>query len=369
VWLQASAAITRQLLAPDSDDDRHLQMVAERTKDIADADLVVMAFPTDTDPTQLRIEVSAGADAEHLRGQLLPVNGSLAGQVYTTGEPELQAQLADGTGLAALTSGAVELGPVLCVPLAGSGRVHGVLTAARLAGRPGPTPDDVDMIASFANHAALALELAEARREREWARLLDDRERIAADLHDQVIQRLFAAGLNLQGLTATTGTGRTADRLRAAIVELDDTIKQIRTSVFHLQQDPRILDTGVRGRLLDLLTELTPALGFAPALRLSGPLEDTLSEAIAEDLLAVLREALTNIARHADAHSADVDVTATGGQLTLRVGDDGRGMGPTQRRSGLANMRRRAEAHRGTLDVTPRAPSGTVVAWSVPQQD
>jgi signal transduction histidine kinase len=367
-WLQASAAITRQLLAPDSDDDLHLQMVAERTKDIADADLVVMAFPADTDPPQLRIEVTAGADADHLRGQLLPVNGSLAGQVCTTGEPKLQAQPTDGTGLAALTSSAVELGPVLCVPLAGWGRVHGVLIAARLAGRPGPTPDDVDVVASFVNHAALALELAEARREQEWTRVLDDRERIAADLHDHVIQRLFAAGLNLQGLTATAGPGRTTDRLQATIVELDDTIKQIRTSVFQLQQDRHILDTGVRGRLLDLLTELTPALGFAPALRLSGPMEGTLSEAIAEDLFAVLREALTNIARHAGARSADVDVTAAGGPLTLRVGDDGRGMGLTQRRSGLANMRRRAEAHHGTFDVTPRTPSGTEVFWSVLQR-
>jgi signal transduction histidine kinase len=246
--------------------------------------------------------------------------------------------------------------------------VHGVLAAARLAGRPDPTADDVNRVTIFATHAAMALELSEARREREWARLLEDRERIAADLHDQVIQRLFAAGLNLQGLTTITGPGRTADRLQATIVELDDTIKQIRTSVFQLQQDPRILDTGVRGRLLDLITELTPALGFAPALRLSGPLEGTISEAIAEDLLAVLREALTNIARHADAHSADVDLTATGEQLTLRVGDDGHGMGPTRRRSGLANMRRRAEAHGGTFSVTPRVPAGTVVSWSVLQR-
>lgn len=368
--LQDPAATRRQPLTPDSDDDlhEHLHLVAELTTQIADADLVLMAFPTDMVRAQLRIVVSAGTDADQVRGQLVPVEGSLAGRVYTTGESELQAQLTDGTGLAPLPSGGVELGPVLCVSLAVSGRVHGVLAAARLAGRPGPTSDDVKKVTTVATLAATVLELTEARREREWARLLDERERIAADLHGRVIQRLFAAGLNLQGLTTIIGPGRAADRLQAAIDELDDTIKQIRTSVFQLQQDPRVLDTGVRGRLLDLLTEVTPVLGFAPALRLAGPLEGTLSEAIAEDLLAVLREALTNIARHADAHSADVDLTATGEQLTLRVGDDGHGMGPTQRDSGLANMRRRAEARCGTFTVTPRLPAGTVVSWSVPQR-
>jgi signal transduction histidine kinase len=364
-WLQASAALTRQLLAPDTDDDAHLQVITERTKEIADADLVAMAFPAAADPGQLRIEVAVGAGADSLRGQLLPAAGSLSGRVYTTAAPELLAHLAGG-GLATLTSGEVELGAALSVPLTGSGRVHGVLTAARRAARPGFTPADVDMVAGFANHAALALELVEARREREWARLLDDRERIAADLHDHVIQRLFAAGLSLQGLLATAGPGRMAERLRATIGDLDDTIKQIRASIFQLQTDPRAADPGVRARVLAVLGEVTPALGFTPALRLSGLFEGAVDEPVVADLLAVLREALTNIARHAGASSAEVELTSTGGQLTLRISDDGRGIAPTQRRSGLANMRRRAEAHGGTLTVGDREPTGTVVSWRVP---
>jgi signal transduction histidine kinase len=365
-WLQASAAITRQLLAPDALDDVALAVIAERTKDIADADLALLLFPDDVDPGLLRIEVSVGANAEHLRGKAVAVDASLAGQVFRGGEPARVALLAQGFGLSALTSGEVEIGPALAVPLSGWGQVHGVLSVARLAGRPGFQPPDVEMVASFANHAALAIELAQARREQERAAMLDDRERIAADLHDHVIQRLFAAGLSLQGFAAGLPPGRAADRVQQTIVDLDDTIKQIRTSIFRLQQDPRAVVVGVRSQLLDLLAELTPVLGFEPGLQLSGVLEGTVPAPVVEDLLAVLREALTNVARHAAADSVDVSVNAGSGRLVLEVRDDGRGMGAATRRSGLANLRRRAEAHGGTLEILPRQPSGTGLCWSVP---
>jgi signal transduction histidine kinase len=364
-WLQASAAVTRQLLAPDAQDDRSLQLIAERTKDIADADLALLLFPDDGAAGQLRIEVTVGAEARHLRGQTLPLDASLAGRVYRAGEPACVAQLASGTGLTSLTTNGVDIGPVLAVPLTGFGRVHGVLSVARVAGRSGFTPADVDMVASFANQAALAIELAQARREQERAEMLDDRERIAADLHDHVIQRLFAAGLSLQGFAAGLAPGRGADRIQRTIVDLDDTIRQIRTSIFRLQQDPRGVVAGVRSQLLDVLAELSPVLGFEPGLRLSGVLEGTIPGPVVEDLLAVLREALTNVARHACASSAQVDLSAGDGRLVLRVSDDGRGIGPTTRRSGLANLRRRAEAHGGTLELLPAQPSGTVLCWTV----
>jgi signal transduction histidine kinase len=196
--------------------------------------------------------------------------------------------------------------------------------------------------------------------------MLDDRERIAADLHDHVIQRLFAAGLSLQAVTVGLPPGRASDRVQATIVDLDDTIKQIRTSIFQLQQDPRAVVGGVRTRILDDLAELTPVLGFEPAVQFSGVLEGTVPGPVVEDALAVLREALTNVARHAAARSALVELTAADGRLELRVSDDGRGIGPTRRRSGLANLRRRAEAHRGGFEVTQGRLSGTVLAWRVP---
>jgi signal transduction histidine kinase len=195
--------------------------------------------------------------------------------------------------------------------------------------------------------------------------MLGERERIAADLHDHVIQRLFATGLSLQALASTLGPGRAGQRVLTAIADLDATIAQIRTSIFALEQNPQSPPQGLRARLLSVVTDVTPALGFAPAVRFSGLL-DCLPDQTAEDLLAVLREALTNIARHAHAHTADVDLSGHPQWLTLDIRDDGAGLGDTTRRSGLTNLRHRAQHHGGTLTLTPCDPTGTLLSWSIP---
>jgi len=196
--------------------------------------------------------------------------------------------------------------------------------------------------------------------------MFEERDRIAADLHDHVIQRLFAAGLSLQSVAARLPPGRDADRIVGAITDLDDTISQIRNTIFQLQRMPEQRGSGVRGRLLDVLADVAPALGFQPSLRLAGPLEHLLSGVLLDDLLAVLREALTNVARHARATSVIVEVTATPERLTLAVLDDGGGIPEGGRRSGLLNMRGRAEHHGGAFTLAPRDPSGTALSWSVP---
>ena len=370
-WLQATAAITRRLLSPDPADptDRvgagdPLQLIAARSREIADADLVTLVRPAENG-SDLRVEVAVGAGAEDLPGLPVPRQGSLSGRVFTTGQPLRLAHPRDEAGLASVASGALDVGPVLVVPLCGSTRVHGVLSLARIHGRPAFTPDDLELAAGFANQAAVAIELAAARVEQHRAAMLDERERIAADLHDHVIQRLFATGLSLHALANTLGPGPAGQRVLAAIAHLDATIAQIRTSIFALQHNPQTPPRGLRARLLDLVTELTPALGFAPAVRFSGLL-DCLPDQTAQDLLAVLREALTNIARHAHAHTADVDLTGHPQWLTLDIRDDGVGLGDTTRRSGLTNLRHRAEHHGGTLTLTPRDPTGTWLSWSIP---
>ena len=362
-WLQASTTITRQLItADDAAEPRHpLHLIAERTREIGDADLVAVVLPA-ADGTELSVDVAVGAGADVLPGQRVPLQGSLSGQVFSTGVP-LRVARPDEAGLASVASGDMEVGPVLVVPLVGSTRVHGVLSVARLHGRPTFTGEDMDMAAGFANHAAVAVELAEARAEKQRAAMHDERERIAADLHDHVIQRLFAAGLSLQALATTLGPGRAADRIVATVADLDDTISQIRTSIFQLQQAPRA--QGLRARLLDVVGAEAPALGFDPAVRFAGPL-DTLPEGVADDLVAVLREALSNIARHARARTAEVELIAGTERITLDVHDDGIGLGPTARRSGLANLRRRAEQHGGTLTLGPRRPTGTCLTWAIP---
>jgi signal transduction histidine kinase len=366
-WLQASAAVTRQLLSTETDAGDPLRMIAERCREIAGADLVAVLLPGEREGVAgLAVGVAVGEDPGALRGRWIPLAGSVPGRVYTEAAPVRLTALRDGGDPGALVSPVLEVGPVLAVPLLGSRRVHGVLWAARLGAAPAFTSVELDMAGSFANHAAIAIELAEARAEQQRVAMLDERERIAADLHDHVIQRLFAAGLSLQSVAMVTAEGPMKQRLLTTIEDLDDTIGQIRTTIFQLKHAPGTGRTGVRTRLLDVLADVGPALGFDPGLRLAGVLEDRFPDDLVDDLLAVLREALTNVARHARAGRADVEVTATGSDLTLEVTDDGVGMGPVPRRSGLANLRRRAEQRGGAFSVEPGEPSGTRLRWSVP---
>ncbi|MCU1653923.1 MAG: hypothetical protein QOE32_5825 [Pseudonocardiales bacterium] len=379
-WVRASAAITSRLLsgitgdatagdkeiANGTDGARPLRLIAESCREIARADLVTVALPA-AGGTELRVAVAVGsACSEKLSGQRVPLNGSLAGQVFTSGEPLRVSYPDEGGGLSVATSEGLEVGPVLVIPLRGSKRMHGVLTAARLRGGTTFTAEDLDMAAGFANQASIAIELGEARAEQQRAAMLDERDRIAADLHDHVIQRVFATGLSLQSVAGGMAEGKGRDRVLTAIQDLDDTISQIRTSIFQLQQVSRPEPTSVRVRMLDVVTDLSPALGFEPAVRFAGVFEDTLPTPVVEDLLGVLREALSNIARHAQAGSATIAVTAVSDRLTLEVSDNGTGIGTTTRHSGLANLRRRAEHHGGTLTLADREPSGTRLTWSIP---
>jgi GAF domain-containing protein len=195
-WLQASAAITRQLLAsPDTDRASDpLQLIAERSREVADADVVTVSLPTDGRDDALRVEVAVGAGAGCLTDRPLPVAGSLEGRVLSTGEPLRLPHPDDQYHLGSVAPAELDVGPVLVLPLVGSRRVHGVLSAARIRGRTAFSAIDLDMASSFANQGAVAIELAEARAEQQRAAMLDERDRIAADLHDHVIQRLFSAG-------------------------------------------------------------------------------------------------------------------------------------------------------------------------------
>ena len=375
-WLQASATITRRLLAVDTDQTRDsphvldsirpLLLIADSCREVARADLVTVVLPT-RDETELRVEIAVGVtEAQELPGLPIPLEGSLSGHVFTSGEPLRVSHPGEQPGLSCATSGGLDVGPVLVIPLRGSQRIHGVLTAARLRGSTAFTAEDLDMAAGFANQASVAIELAEARTEQVHVAMLDERDRIAADLHDHVIQRIFATGLSLQSVAGSLQAGKGKNRLMNAIQDLDDTVSQIRTSIFALQQVSNPQPTSVRVRILNVVTSLGPALGFEPAVRFSGVFEDTLPTPMIEDILAVLREALSNIARHAHASSATIVVTVSTDRFTLEAMDDGCGIPPTSHHSGLANLHRRAQHHGGILTLTPRRPNGTLLSWSIP---
>ena len=253
--------------------------------------------------------------------------------------------------------------PLVVVPL----RSHLAPVSALVAvAHPGAGLLDVqdrDLLAGFADQVALSLDRTQALADRQELAVISDRERIARDLHDIVIQRLFATGLQLQGVAAMTGDDAVTDRLDGAVADLDDTIKAIRGTIFELQ-DRR--GESLRAAIRSLVKEYVPVLGFTPAVRTSGPVDTAVPPGLGSQLLAVLREAISNVARHALADSAEVDVVVGADRLELRVADDGVGLPGEVSESGLRNARRRADDLGGTLEVTPVGERGTLLVWRVP---
>jgi signal transduction histidine kinase len=259
--------------------------------------------------------------------------------------------------------GPVPDGPALAAPLAGSDTLHGVLIVAQDAGNVARESDDAALLSTFAGQAALALERARAQDEREQLVVLEDRERIARDLHDVVIQRLFATGMQLQAIAPHTLRPEAAKRVSAAVDDLDATIRDIRRSIFELRAP---VGVSLRSQLGEAIDAAADALGFRPFLDVSGPVDSAVPDDIAPEILAVLREALSNAARHAGASTVRVSVRVADGQLTVCVEDDGVGIDPSRARSGLVNMGERAHDLGGTFEVGPGETGGTVVVWQVP---
>jgi signal transduction histidine kinase len=219
------------------------------------------------------------------------------------------------------------------------------------------------LMQSFADHVGLALDRARAVEDRAELAILSDRDRIARDLHDLVIQRLFATGMRLQGLQMLAERPDVRNGLDTAVDDIDKTIKDIRGSIFDLQSRR---DASLRGDVRTLMAEYSTALGFTPAVRTSGPVDTAVPAQVQAELLAVLREALANIAKHARASSASVTVSVTGAEVSLQVSDDGVGLPAERHESGLRNARNRASGLGGSFSVAPGSPRGTVLHWSAP---
>ena len=367
-WLQASAKITRQLLSAEGEEP--LQLIAREARQIADADVVTVVLPTES-RERMMVEVAAGRAADELTGMSYPIEHTLTGLALSSGHPVLVGD-ADDSDYDSHLSEVLPVGPVMVLPLVGTEDTRGALVIARLRGRNRFDDADLDMATTFANHAAVALELADGRENQQRMILLEDRDRIARDLHDHVIQRLFAAGLAVESVAARPGSDETSLRLRRVVTELDETIRQIRTSIFQLR-GPMTAEVGTtRSAVLSVVSELEPVLGFEPRVTFAGPVDLAAPDASVDDLIAALREALTNVARHAKARCVDVAVEATTDSLVLEVTDDGVGIGEGSRWSGLANLRARAEHHGGTFTIgpieepPPNYRQGTRLRWTIP---
>jgi signal transduction histidine kinase len=362
-WLRASGEVSRRLLSGAATDD----VLAEVTRlalEISGADLVALAVPT-PDRRNLVIQHAAGEGASQALGLVLPIATSMSGTVLSTGEPVMLDDFAHDERVAPAARQHMPLGPAMVLPLGAPGDVRGVFTVGRGSGAMPLAPAAVEMVSTFAAQAGIALELAEHRSDAERLAVLQDRDRIARDLHDLVIQRLYATGMSLQGAMPLIARPEASDRVSSAVDALDETIREIRSTIFSLQARGDAKQYGLRAKILDVVGEMTDALGFAPSLRLVGPLDDQVPADVAEHLLGALREALSNAARHAAASRADVTVEV-GSDLILRVIDNGTGMGPSTRRSGLANLADRAEALGGRLQLGAAEGGGTELDWRVP---
>ncbi|OIJ88514.1 histidine kinase [Streptomyces colonosanans] len=364
-WLAASDELTRGLLSG-GDPAEVLESVAGTVRELARADLVTLALPVG-DSGELVVEVASGKRAEALRGLVLPVT-NLAAKVFASGETIISEAVSADPRAEGGSASVVELGPAFLVPLGTRDHVRGVLLVANVPGGPVFPEEVVDMITGFGNQAALTLDVAEHRRDAERMLVLRDRDRIARDLHDLVIQRLFAGALSLQStLGRVADRPQVGERIQRVVDDLDDTIKVVRSTIYALRESDRARGSGLRARLVTATDRAAESLGFTPALRMTGLLDTMVPAEHAAHLLAVLGEALSNTARHAHAAAVDVSVEASGTALRLWVADDGRGIDPTvTRRSGLGNLRRRAEELGGTFTLASNKPSGTVVEWVVP---
>jgi signal transduction histidine kinase len=362
-WLAASSEVTRRLLSGAELDDV-LELMTQQTLELSGADLVALALP-DASGRQMVVEHAAGEGAGQALGIELPAGESVSGQVLATGEPVVIKDFASDERVAAAAREHMQLGPAVVMPLGAPGNVRGVITVGR---RPGAMPlpsAAVELVAAFAAQAAIALELAEHRRDAERLVLFEDRDRIARDLHDLVIQRLYATGMSLQGAMPLIDRPEVEQRVSRAVDALDETIKEIRSAIFALHAHHDIGHRSLRSQILDISAEMTGPLGFAPSVTVSGRLDDEVPAAIGEQMLHALREALANAARHARASRVEVTIT-TGAELILQVRDDGSGISDTAPRSGLRNLDERAGQLGGRLTVESADGQGTELHWRVP---
>lgn len=366
-WLQACGEITTELLSGTQPEDV-LPLVARHALELVDADCTVIALPCPVTQDLLVAQVAEGVDAQLLAGIGIPATDSIAGQVFRSGTAQAFADLSTATEAGPLAASG-RFGPALFVPLRAGEQVNGALIVLRGRDSEPFRPDQLPVVVSFADQAALALELAGKQRAQRQLAVLADRDRIARDLHDHIIQRLFAIGLAMQGVQRQLPEPAVRERLGRAMEQLDHTISEIRTTILelHLSADPPANGRGggLRRRLLSAVTDLTAETEVKPTVRMTGPLDTVVPPEVAEHVEAVLREAVSNAVRHANAERIVVTVDVGDG-ITVEVVDDGVGIPAHVGRSGLHNVAHRAETLGGELTLARAGDHGTRLTWRVP---
>jgi signal transduction histidine kinase len=363
-WLRASTDIVTAVLRGSASGEV-LERVARSAREVAGADLSTIALPT-TDGS-LIVEHASGPDAQDFVGRSVP-SGFAGDQVTHSQEAMVVDDVSENAAVQSLYAGAY--GPAMFVPLVTTARTLGTLVLANHRGGRTFTAEEFVMAEAFAAQAALALVLAEAQREQERLAVLEDRDRIGRDLHDLVIQRLFATGMMLQGASRLAGPeSDVSARIERAVGELDATILEVRSTIFALHEGRSDEPSGLRGRVLRELAQAAHTLGYEPTIRFDGPIDSVVPDHVAEHVVAAVREALSNVARHARATWARVSLSVDDQDVVLIVTDNGVGLKHQEgRRSGLANLASRAERLGGSCITEPAEPTGggTRLTWRAP---
>ena len=322
-----------------------------------------------TERTALAQFVTVGLDADQEKAiGLRPTGQGVLGLLINEPEPLRMPDIRSHGDSYGFPPGHPPMTSFLGVPVKVRDEVYGNLYLTDKIGWSEFTEDDEHLVAALALAAGIAIENARLHQQVQDFAVLDDRDRIARDLHDAVIQRLFAIGLSLQGLARSVAATGVSERLTKAVSDIDDTIRQIRTTIFELGSAG--LEQGVRADVLSLVREFDVVLGFEVEARFDGPVDTAIPNHIGEHLLATVRESLTNVGRHARATAATVTVTAKDHVCSLRILDNGVGFDVGDSAGdgglGLGNLRRRAEKLKGELIIERRPEGGSSLLWRVP---
>jgi signal transduction histidine kinase len=364
-WMEASREITTALLSSAEPHRRPLDLIAERARALTNADQAIVLLPADAelpdDETDtLVVSAAVGVHAAEVMGRRVPVDGSTSGAVFRSGEPLITESLS--YPIQAFTD--VGQRPAIVTPLRAHDHIAGVIAIARGGDQPPFDDTDLDLANDFATHAAIALVLASAREDSRQLTILAERERIAHDLHDHVIQRLFAAGMDLQGTLARARSPEVAERLNRTLDDLQTIIEEIRTTIFQLKS-PLGKSGDFRQRIQRVVADLTENRDIVMTMRMHGPMTAVGAE-LAEHAEAVTAEAVSNVLRHSGASRLTVEVSVAD-MFVLDISDNGCGIPVDNlRKSGLANMKHRAEQLGGACEITNPPEGGTRVHWVAP---
>ena len=363
-WLEALSEISIATLGGE-DREVLVRSMARRARELVGADTACVVLPLDGN--LMRLVVADGAHAADLEGMDVPLDGSVSGEVVRSGQAVVLDDASAGERTHRPMIEAGDMGPAVFVPLAVRGARMGTLSVSRLRGGHPFDPRDPGLLGAFADQAALALEYARAQRELKRLTLLDDRERIARELHDGVIQALFAVGLGVQGTAALLQDQVAAGRLQDAVNEIDRVIGDLRNYIFGLR--PGVLaGSGLVNALGQLAHEFEERTGITTAVDVDVSLEEPLAT-VAPHLVQLTRESLSNVGRHAQAATCRVSLRREDGRAVLEIDDDGVGFDVARGRTsgmGLSNLRSRTESLGGELTLASPPGEGTTVRVTLP---